>query len=356
MKRKFVEDDVPEEAGLIGKGVKILECYDLSDKYHCTLETLQQTLDDFGVASLDNILASKECQQMQDDMWNFLEHASSKWRIPISRSNSSTWKEMKELWPLHTMLLKQFGIGQAQMLWNLRQNPKVIEPFARLWKTKPSDLLTSFDGASISLPPEETKRGWSTSSPLWLHTDQSYLRNGKECYQAWVTAYPVNKGDATLAVLEGGHKLHQSFREKFRIDAKTKGASKNWFKYNSEHVQFYRQEHKCPLALIQCDAGSMVFWDSRLPHCGFQALREREKPNTRCVGYVCMLPRRLCSKANLKKRIKAFETRRTTSHWPHKPTLNPETPRTYGAPLKDIAPVKAPVLTKIGRRLVGYEV
>jgi len=42
----------------------------------------------------------------------------------------------------------------------VRQNPKVVNVFQKLWNKE--EVLTSFDGASIHLPPEKTNKGGIT--------------------------------------------------------------------------------------------------------------------------------------------------------------------------------------------------
>lgn len=96
------------------------------------------------------------------------------------------------------MLLQHWDVGHNPVSWNVRQNSKVIKAFEDIWNT--DDLLTSFDGLSISLPCEYTKRGWYRGN-TWWHTDQSYLRNDFECVQGLVNLYDVNPGDATLRVM-----------------------------------------------------------------------------------------------------------------------------------------------------------
>jgi hypothetical protein len=340
------------EASIKGKRTPdVLDYYKESKKYLTDLEHLQSTLVRYGVAILPQVLDEKESAKMLSEMWDYLELVSEKFSIPIRRNSLETWKEIRHLWPLHSMLLKQFGIGHCQMIWNLRQNPKIMRPFSVLWETKESELLTSFDGASFHMPPEITKQGWSDKkNPFWWHTDQSYLRNDFECVQSWVTATDVKNGDATLAVLEGSHQYHKEFGQTFKIDYKS-----DWYKLaNEEQIKWY-QEKGCIPALIECPAGSMVFWDSRTIHCGFQACEERRAQNIRCVGYICMTPRSRCSAVKLKKRIKAFETLRTSSHWPEKIQMNPNKPRTYGRSMTEtVVSIPSPVLSDIGRRLVGY--
>jgi hypothetical protein len=351
MKSKILTFPKTKEAAAVGD-LDLFQCYSKSNKYFTDVDNLKATLAKFGVAIIPNVLDKKECEHMKDGMWNYLEKVSEKFTIPISRDKQETWKEMKHLSPLHSMLLKQYGIGQCQMMWDLRENPKVIEPFRKIWNT--DKLISSFDGASFHFPPEVTNQGWSNPKyPFWFHTDQSYTRNKFECIQSWVTANDVNEGDATLAILEGSHKFHKEFAEHFKIKH-MKDAKNDWFKLSTkEQIDWYKAKGCFPV-LIQCPAGSMVVWESRTIHCGVQAIEGRKTQNTRCVGYISMMPRSLCTKANLKKREKLFLTLRTTSHWAINPKVNPTSPWTYGKPLTEIvSSIAPPTLSKVGLSLVG---
>lgn len=44
-----------------------------------------------------------------------------------------------------------------------------------------------------------------------------------------------------------------------------------------------------------------------------------------------------------------------TTHWPHKATLFPTTPRTWGKPLPNINPIVHSEIKELGYRLIGYE-
>jgi len=348
-----------------------------SGRYTATMDTLRETLQTYGVAVLPSVLNATECTAMVAGMWDYLETVSRDFKPlsdgtpgqPIHRDHKDTWKSLQQLYP-RQRILQQFGIGHAQMSWDLRQNPKVIAPFSEIWRTKASQLLTSFTGASFVMPPEITGYGWDDGRADW-HTDQSYTRNGFECIQSWVTAFDVSEGDATLAVLEGSHKFHGAFRQAMKqkktdtdsnvVDFKrpsvvSKVESKDdWFKLNDEHVAWYKQ-HGCIPAYIACPAGSMVLWDSRTIHYGRAPTKGRvSQDHLRCVSFVCMTPRSSCSSANLKKRIQAFESMRTTSHWPHTPKLNPTAPRIWGRQLPSMNSIPKPQLNAIGRRLVGYD-
>ena len=107
------------------------------------------------------------------------------------------------------MLIQHWQIGHAQFIWNLRQNPKCAEVFANIWSCNQNDLLVSFDAASFHMPPETTKIGWHKTT--WYHSDQSYTDKGFKCAQSWVTAFDVNRGDATLAFYEGSNNFHTDY-------------------------------------------------------------------------------------------------------------------------------------------------
>ena len=102
-------------------------------KYHATPETVKQKLTKYGVAIIPNLLNQDECEMMKTGMWNYLEHVSQNWETPLDRDNNKTWREFSNLYPKHSMLLQHFEIGHAQMIWNLRQNPKCTNVFTKIW-------------------------------------------------------------------------------------------------------------------------------------------------------------------------------------------------------------------------------
>lgn len=321
------------------------------NRYVTTIENVKQTLDQFGVAILPEVLDEKECQQMVDDMWNYLEWLTSDMEVPIRRDVSETWREYRKLYPKHSMLLQHWSIGHCQMQWRLRQNPKIYSIFASIYDISAEDLLSSFDGASFHFPPEVTGLGWyrNVDTSLWMHTDQSYTRNGLECIQSWVTANEVDQGDATLVILEGSHRYHKDFAKQFEVSNK-----EDWYKLNEQEMTFYMEEKGCAKRHIKCPAGSVVLWDSRTIHMGTEPERGRSLAKQRCVGYICFTPRSLSTVANLKKRKKAFEDGRTTNHWPHKTKLFAKHPRTYGGELPNVRPIPLPELSEIGKKFVGF--
>ena len=317
------------------------------EKYITNPQNLKETLNTFGVAIIPNVLNEQECEHIVSGLWDYFEHLTQTWDVPIDRNNQSTWKEIYKLFPLHSMLFQYFSIGHAQVCWDVRQNPKIVNIFAELWKCKPEDLLSSFDGVGFNMPPEITKRGWNLEN-TWYHTDQSFTRNDLECIQAWVTGLDVEEGDATLGVMEGSHKFREECAKKFNLTDKA-----DWHKLTKEEEQFF-VDKGCSYVRMTCPKGSLVFWDSRTIHCGVEANKGRANPKLRAVIYTCYTPRKLIKESDLKKKIKAFEELRTTNHWPHKPKLFGKMPRTYGNTIPDLTLIGNPVVNNLGRRLIGY--
>lgn len=317
-----------------------------SQRYLCTRETLRDTVSKYGVGIIANVLDENECQNMVDGIWQFLEHITSEWDIPLNRNDTDTWREFYKLSPSHSMLLQHWGVGHIQASWDVRQNPKIVEIFAYFWNCTPEELLVSFDGLSFNLPPEITKKGWHKN--MWYHTDQSYTRPTFECIQSWITGIDVNENDATLSFIEGSNKFHREFQEKFNISNK-----KDWYKLNKDEEQFYT-ENGCSYKNIKCPKGSLVVWDSRTIHCGINASKNRTVPNMRSVIYLCYMPRSMCNESNLKKKRKAFCELRATSHYPCNIKLFSKTPHTYGAPIPIIKPIESPVLNDLGKKLAGF--
>lgn len=322
----------------------LVKNYGKCSKYLTTSKNLKRTLEEYGVAIIPSVISKKEAETMLSEVWDYFEHISQGWETPIKRDEDGTWREFHTLLPLHGMLVQHWQVGHAQASWNLRQNPKVVQIFADLWKVKPEELLVSFDGMSLSPPPETTNRGWHRGTRY--HTDQSPTRSGFECVQSWITALDVNKGDATLGFLEKSHSLHGDFAKHFNVTEKG-----DWYKLKEEETQYYL-DNGCKERRMLCKAGDQVFWDSRTIHCGVEPLKGRETPNTRSVIYLCYLPRSLFTKKEIEKRQKIFEELRTTTH---KGKMFNKNPRKYpNTVLPTITHLNKPELTELGKKLAGY--
>lgn len=317
------------------------------DKYVIDIDNCKKTLNKYGVAIIPNVLTETECKKMVSGVWKFFEDITKNTNNEIKKKDKNTWRNMFNLFPMHSMLIQHWGVGHNQTSWDVRQNKKIVSVFSKLWDCKKTDLLVSFDGLSFGLPHEVTKRGYYRDNN-WYHTDQSFTRPDFECIQSWVTGLDVNAGDATLTFMEKSHKYHNEFREKFNVTNKA-----DWYKLKPEEEQFYIDK-KCKYKKIMCPKGSLVLWDSRTIHAGCEALKDRPTPNMRCVIYLCYQPKDKCDKKNIEKKKKAFNELRTTSHYPCKIKLFSKNPRTYGKDLPEINSLEPPKLNKLGLSLAGF--
>jgi len=326
---------------------------DLYQYYTTTLENAKEHIAEKGVAVIPNILTPEEITQSRNEMWSMLSQLTENSDYHIKRDETNSWKHLRKLIPLHSMLLKYWGIGHSQFLWNIRQNENVANVFSHLWETPKENLLVSFDGTSIHMPPEITKFGFYHQND-WLHTDQSFKpsMHGLKCIQGMVNIYNTNCGDATLKIMEGSNKYHTEFHDHFPYAAEK--YKTNWCKLTPEELMFY-EDKGCQLHNVIAPAGSIVLWDSRTVHQGMECIKGRQFPSLRTVAYICMTPRNWATPKNIEKKQKTFNERRMTSHWPHIIKLEGKNPHMYGNPLPtDISTLPEPQLTPLGMKLAGF--
>jgi len=313
-------------------------------KYDCNIDNVLEQLEKHGVAVIPNILNLNEISDMKNGIWDTVEHLSSLSDMPIERNEPATWKTWYSLLPTHDMLMQTYSIGHSQFIWDIRQNPKVSNVFAKIWSCKPEELITSYDAVSFHLPPEVTDRGWYQYDD-WFHVDASYTKSQFECVQGFVTGFDINDDDASLTVLEGSHKYHQDFAKEFNIKN-----DNDFVRLTEDEIDFY-YEKGCTRTNVKATAGSLVLWDSRTVHCGMKPLKTRKEPNFRLVTYMCMTPRSLCSSDILEKRRIALEQMYMTSHCPHRPKIFPKLPTHLNI---NVPELPRPKVTNLGKKLSGY--
>lgn len=210
----------------------------------------------------------------------------------------------------------------------MRQNPKVIAKFARIYGD--TDLLCSFDGVCIMQPWHR----FGTAS--WAHMDQSSKITERSCIQGYVNLTDSST-DATgsLYVIPRSHLKFGAFFDAF---PEMREASKSdWCKLQSpEQVAFFGAD----AVRVHGGVGSLVLWDSRTVHQNIPPAAGTEAQK-RFVVYTSYQPRVCISAANLAKKQQAFLNYRLTTHWSaSKIRLFGAKPRTYGQPMKEFTVVR----------------
>ena len=200
--------------------------------------------------------------------------------------------------------------GHQRHSWFIRTHPKVRGVFEGLWDTK--NLIVSFDG-SCYIPKSLKKK-----DNIWTHTDQGPGKKGCHCIQGYVSL--TSNKERTFVCFEGTHLIHEKY---FADRGIKKGGDWQLIEHSVvESMKDYKRVNNVP-------AGSLVLWDSRVFH-----QNQYGKPNSeeRIVQYVCYLPKNheKNTMAIRKKRLKYFNERRTTSHWPCPIKVNGLQGRTFG--------------------------
>ena len=295
-------------------------------------------LEKYGYAVIPNILTIDECIGYRERIWEELKYVS---KNKFDHSIIDTWDNFKLFTPSYSMLLHNYSLGHMQPIWDIRQNPSIYNVFENIWNEPVENLLTSFDGLSILLPPEKTNKGFISDE--WYHTDQSSKKIGRHCIQSMITLYDINEHDATITLLEKSHLFHESFFKDNQISNRS-----DWYLLNPFEKKYFIDK-SCNEICIKANAGSMILWDSRTIHQGRGVHHLRTIENFRMVIYISMMPRHTITNPKLlESRIKAFNNLRITSHWSNSLYLFPNKKS------KKLDLINKPVLNEIGRKLVGF--
>lgn len=333
--------------------------YGETDFYLKIYSNLQQ----YGVAIVNNVLDEGECNRMASGMVSDFTYLTANRTTmglqPIfDINNPSTWHVIDELYPIDGMIFQQWGLGQSQIIWDVRTNDKIIDVFSRIYGTR--ELSCSYDGVSFMLPAEITNRKKDWYSEDRWHFDQKLEAKEFECIQGWVNAIDTNKGDATLAAMLGSHTFHKCY-EQLYLQRFGKTIEKKGDFVRIDEGADMLVEMGCIPYRIQCPKGSLVLWDSRTLHYGTKPIQGREKLNYRMVAYVCYTPLSLMTSAKKKRKQQLFTEKsgngcgRTTNHWPHRPRVFPEKPSVarFGAQMPIVNPLPQAVIAPQYEFLIG---
>lgn len=134
----------------------------LTEEQQPIISSYLKDLEELGYCVIPQVLSTLEAEILYQRVWHeYIEQAWPKCRM-VDRSN---WKDE---FPIHN----KYGIfagpaGHIQVMWDLRQDPRIVDVFARIWNTH--DLVVSMDGLSLMCPPEIRKGGFDP----WPHVDQT---------------------------------------------------------------------------------------------------------------------------------------------------------------------------------------
>ena len=306
---------------------------------HSITSPYLKDLEELGYCIIPQIFSVEETEILYQRVWHeYLEKAWPKCRM----DDRSNWKEE---FPMHNL----YGIfagpaGQTQVMWDLRQDSRIVDVFAQVWNT--NDLIVSMDGLSVMCPPE-IREGYFEP---WPHVDQAILRRQDNVAHnnnppiGFVSESSLKTKPFTVQGqflfedskdCDGGFycipKSHLKFSE-FAPQLETLDTldipkdEKRKIKIDYLLNDFFgRQadESGNPYAMkhVTAPRGSLILWDSRTVHWNQHPSKDRDNPRVRMVGYLCYVPKARLTDEGRNIRREAFETGVSTGHNPAYPEI-----------------------------------
>ncbi|CAF3425921.1 unnamed protein product [Rotaria socialis] len=266
-------------------------------------------LNNHGYAIFRDVLSQDEINTNIDLLWQFFENIPG---CRIQRRDPSTWSNY---WPGFTThgVVNNCGIGQSDFMWNIRSNPNVKRVFSQIWNT--NQLLVSFDGCGI-FRDWRYDATWKTKGG-WFHVDQNPVcKPDRCCIQGFVSLTNQNENTGGFIAIPNSH---LRFAE---LATLTRG-KRDFVMIPRDHRIL--DNGQAIGKLVQCQAGDLVLWDSRLVHCNSPAFAIQERRDDepvdflRIAAYVSMSPPVFIRDYTLeqfrKQRKSIVENNCTLTHW-----------------------------------------
>ncbi len=293
-------------------------------------------LEEQGYCVIPQLLSTSETKLLYQRIWHeFIEKAWPNCRL----ADRSNWNET---FPIHNKMGIFAGpAGQTQVMWDLRQDSRIVDVFAKVWNT--NDLIVSMDGLSFMCPPE-IREGYFEP---WPHVDQAILRRQDSIWhnnnppigfvsESLLKTQPYTiqgqflfedsfEGDGGFYCIPKSHLQFTEFAPELETISSME-ISKNERKnrrqtFFQEFFNNRRDESGNPYCMkhITAARGSLILWDSRTVHWNQHPMKERaynNNPRVRMVGYLCYVPKTRITATSKIFRKEAFEKGVSTGHNP----------------------------------------
>jgi Phytanoyl-CoA dioxygenase (PhyH) len=323
-------------------------------------------LEEQGYCVIPEVLSRDEAASLYERIWHeFIEKAWPKCRM----EDRSNWKEV---FPIHNKMGIFAGpAGQTQVMWDLRQDPRIVDVFAQVWNT--DDLIVSMDGLSLMCP-REIREGYCEP---WPHVDQGILKrrdNVAHNNNPPIDFVSESQLKTQPYTIQGQFLFEDSFEEdggfycipkshlrftEFASQLETISMMETNRRETRHNFleEFFGLSH-CAKH-ITAPRGSLILWDSRTVHWNQHPSKDRDNPKVRMVGFLCYVPKARLSDEGKALRRKAFEMGVSTGHNPSYPELKftqdhiwPE----FKPYLEDATYIQPKInLSPLGESLLGIE-
>ncbi len=335
-------------------------------------------LEELGYCVIPNVFSKSETDVLYQRVWHeFIEKAWPNCRM----EDRSNWKDT---FPIHN----RSGIfagpaGQIQVMWDLRQDPRIVDIFAHIWNTR--DLIVSMDGLSIMCPPEIR----NIRSEPWPHVDQAILRRQDNfahnnnppvdfMSESLLKSQPFtiqgqflfedsNEGDGGFYCIPKSHLRFSEFApelerisEQAGLPAAARRKERNHFLTSFFESRVDELGNAYSMKHITAPKGSLILWDSRTVHWNQHPSENRphsDDPKVRMVGFLCYVPKTRLTEEGKELRKEAFDIGVSTGHNPAYPELKftkDHIQQEFDQYLEDINYIQPHIeLTPLGESVLG---
>ena len=206
-----------------------------------------------GYAVFAHVADAQEVAETVDLFWDYFR------RFGALRGDPRTWDRI----PANEFgILLQFGVGQSDALWKVRQLARLHRVFAAAWGTE--DLIVDFGGCVVLRPLSNCTQRWRTAEG-WFHTDQNAnSRPGLQTIQGGLLLTDQTPATGGLLVVPRSWSDHTQLSRR---------AAREWGTSDDNHFLLVPPDD--PIlhdptrrpTFVAGRKGDLVLWDSRTVHC-----------------------------------------------------------------------------------------
>ena len=280
---------------------------DISDLAH-----LQEVMYEYGFALVSNVFSPEEVAAAEklfdEDLRSIIDIPAEKFKFhPIAgRAKASS---LAHVWPIakapvgrtNPLFASDFGLPQGKCAWYARTHDKVVDVFEAMFSTR--DLCVGMDNVFFSNDNQQ-QRDEKTNDPidyLWPHADQSvFVKPSGEwrCYQGVLYLWPSEDGSSTTVLWPRSHKtVYPDLMKQREFGSHFCMLDKGRF------LEFADQAFR-----LRVPSGTMVLWDSRTLHQGWEG-------GPRLAIPICHEPVKRRSEVALASKHEACRKGLPTTHW-----------------------------------------
>lgn len=349
------------------------------EERHAVTYSYLKDLEEQGYCVIPQLFSTSETEYLYERVWH--EYIEKAW--PNCRMDDrSNWEET---FPMHN----KYGIfagpaGQTQVMWDLRQDPRIVEVFAKIWNT--NDLIVSMDGLSLMCPPEIREGNFEP----WPHVDQAIMRGRDNIphnnnppidfvSESLLKTQPFTiqgqflfedsfEGDGGFYCIPKSHLRFSEFAPELEALSAQEISSEERTQARNEYLKNFFGKGTDVTGTPYCvkhitaPRGSLILWDSRTVHWNQHPTKDRafnDPPKVRMVGYLSYVPKsRLTPEGRLMRR-EAFETGVATGHNPAFPEIKRTKDRIrprFAQYFEDPGYIQPKInLTPLGESLLGLQ-